>query len=365
MREHPIPQDITGYRFHLVGNMTLKQFAEILLGVVLAFIMYKSGLPGIFRWPLIILFAGTGALAAFVPFEERPLDHWITTYFKVLFKPTKFFWRRKPKIPDLFFFKPQDETSQINAEVDLSPARKNRIYQYLQSIHYPSQELDQFEIEEQQRVGALLSAYPQIQVQQTAVTTHATDSEKPNLKVRVRQMQKMSGQQEPVAQQTITQSQQINSPQAIAKSGFEKVASTNSQQEIEVAGANPQQEIEELHNQDQQINSTQREKTVLPPPPKIDEPFPLSTTQLNQIGGNVLSYSGDLINEALVEIKDENQRTITATNTNPLGQFLLSADLKAGTYTLQVNSPELEFEPIEITLDGNEVEPIEIRSKPQ
>ena len=34
MREHPIPQDITGYKFHIIGSMTLKQFLEIAIGVI-------------------------------------------------------------------------------------------------------------------------------------------------------------------------------------------------------------------------------------------------------------------------------------------------------------------------------------------
>jgi hypothetical protein len=38
MKEHPIPQDITNYRFHIVGSMTLKQFGECAAGVIIALI---------------------------------------------------------------------------------------------------------------------------------------------------------------------------------------------------------------------------------------------------------------------------------------------------------------------------------------
>ena len=90
MREHPIPQDISGYRFHIIGNMTLKQFIEMAGGCVVAVIIYATNLPTIIKWPLIGLSIGVGALIAFIPIAERPLDHWVITFFKVLYRPTNF-----------------------------------------------------------------------------------------------------------------------------------------------------------------------------------------------------------------------------------------------------------------------------------
>jgi hypothetical protein len=55
MIQHSIPQDITGYKFHLIGNMTLKQFGELAAGSIIAFIVYKSNLVDIVKWPLLFL----------------------------------------------------------------------------------------------------------------------------------------------------------------------------------------------------------------------------------------------------------------------------------------------------------------------
>src|SRR5262245_9272112 len=106
MREHPIPQDVVGYRFHIIGNMTIKQFAEIGAGCILAFIIYSTNLFAFLKWPLIGISIGVGALAAFVPFEERPLDHWLMTFFRVMYRPTLFYWRREPQIPEPFLYTP-------------------------------------------------------------------------------------------------------------------------------------------------------------------------------------------------------------------------------------------------------------------
>ena len=85
MQEHPIPQDITGYKFHIIGSMTLKQFGEVFLGVIIAGILFKTNLIAVIKWPLIMMSVGLGAAAAFLPIEERPLDHWIITFFRVLY----------------------------------------------------------------------------------------------------------------------------------------------------------------------------------------------------------------------------------------------------------------------------------------
>lgn len=346
MREHPIPQDITGYRFHLVGSMTLKQFAEILVGSIIALIFFKSGLPGIIRWPAIILFAGTGVLAAFVPFEERPLDHWITTFFQVMFKPTKFYWKREPKIPDAFTYVPQDRSDNVDSSLDLTPTRKTRIYQYLQSINQPFLEEDSFDIEEQKRISGLLNSFQTVQITTNPDVEINQQSSKPDLKVRVRKIQKMNNKnvQSPQNSSTVVYDKQTE--QTIAEEGYEK--QTASIQTEEVATATKQKKTSE--------------PVVLPLPPKIDAPFPLSGTQLNQVGGIVLSSSDELIEDALIEIKSSEGSTITATNSNSLGQFLISGHLKSGEYELHVSSPSQTFNPVKITLTGEKIEPLEIRA---
>jgi len=347
MREHPIPQDITGYRFHLVGSMTLKQFAEILVGSIIALIFFKSGLPGIIRWPAIILFAGTGVLAAFVPFEERPLDHWITTFFQVMFKPTKFYWKREPKIPDAFTYIPQDKTDSIETNLDLTPTRKNRIYQYLQSINQPIMEEDSFDIEEQKRVSGLLDSFQTVQITTEPSIENNQQNNKPELKVRVRKIQKMSMRNEVPAQNSTTTIFTSQPQQPIAEKGYEKNES-----------AYPSYEKIEPSTKQKKVSKP----VVLPPPPKIDAPFPLSGTQLNQVGGIILSNSGELIEDALIEIKSPEGKTVTATNSNSLGQFLISGHLKSGKYQLHVSSPSQTFNPIEINLSGEKMDPIEIKA---
>ena len=77
MQEHPVPQNVTGYEFHLIGQMTLKQFFTAGIGVLFAIITNATNLPGIFKFPLIFIFGVGGFGMAFVPYEGRSLDKWL------------------------------------------------------------------------------------------------------------------------------------------------------------------------------------------------------------------------------------------------------------------------------------------------
>lgn len=120
MEQHPIPQPVSSYEFQLIGSMTLKQFAKLTSCVLVAIVFYTLPLPAFLKWPLIIFFILLGLGLAFFPINERPLDTWIFSFFKAVFSPTQYVWRRTPlskqtkstavNIPSL----PKTTTSLIN-----------------------------------------------------------------------------------------------------------------------------------------------------------------------------------------------------------------------------------------------------------
>ncbi len=350
MQEHPIPQDITGYKFHLVGSMTLKQFAEVLVGVLVALALYKSGLPGIIRWPAMIFSAGLGAMAAFVPIEERPLDHWIVTFVKVLFKPTKFFWKREPVIPDTFTYEPEEQSSQPSYEVDLSPARKNKIYQYLQSINHPTNKIDNYDMAEQQRVNQLLSGFDQINVE----SSPTKDRSKPNLTVRVREMRDY--QIYPASQpNNQSQTEQFKDKAPVTSGVPSDSTSTSLNQTAK------KQDVEDPQGQISQ-NDLHKYKESNQPTTIVNTLPPPTNSLPNQISGILMSSQGNLIGDAVVEVQDKNNKTVTAVKSNSLGQFVVSRQLPNGEYSLAISASGFKFEPINTTLTGELVNSLEIKA---
>jgi hypothetical protein len=99
MEQHPIPQQISSYQFKLVGDMTLKQFFQVAGGVVVSLIFYSLPLHPIIKWPFILFFTLLGIALAFLPFRERPLEKWIIAFFRSIYSPTLFTWKKTEKEP--------------------------------------------------------------------------------------------------------------------------------------------------------------------------------------------------------------------------------------------------------------------------
>lgn len=94
MEQHPIPRNITGFEFKLIGFMTLKQFLYLVIFAPLGYIAYA-----LFPIPLLNVVLGfavgsIGLALAFVPINDRPLDVWIKNLWKRLNSPTQYFYRK-------------------------------------------------------------------------------------------------------------------------------------------------------------------------------------------------------------------------------------------------------------------------------
>ncbi|MEX0896288.1 MAG: hypothetical protein WDZ94_05170 [Patescibacteria group bacterium] len=212
MKEHPIPQDITGYRFHIVGNMTLKQFGELLLATIICFAIFSTNLPAAIMWPLIIFVAILGVVAAFVPIEERPLSHWLITFYGILYKPTQFFWQRLNNIPEAFLFKGNEEDIIQVKEVDLTPIRRQRIKEFISSSAMMMDDSDDFTYEERTSMQQVLTLFDT--TGQLHQPTGQIEPDRPDLKIRVRSIrQEPQPAPQPEAEQLVEAAQPAQTEQ--------------------------------------------------------------------------------------------------------------------------------------------------------
>ena len=163
MQEHFIPQDISNYRFHLIGELDLQQFLEILIGVGIAIIIYQFNWPGIIKWPLMIFFAGIGLIAAFIPIADQPLSHWIKVFLKNLFAPTKFYWRKENAIPAYFLYELQNEYAdalKTQETFNASPVKRHKAIDYFNTLGQESAlETDRLETFNQERMQSVLQDF--------------------------------------------------------------------------------------------------------------------------------------------------------------------------------------------------------------
>ena len=201
MQEHLIPQDITNYRFHLIGELDLIQFSEILFGIIGGFIIFQTNWPAFIKWPLIVIVVSVGLLAAFFPIGDRPLSHWLKIYFAGLFAPTKFYWRKQTVIPAFFDFQLSNKHQEFLDQVstfNAAPVKKRRALVYFDTLESnKAREVDELELFSPSKISQISQSLTQEtsvapQPPATPQVVHQKVSIKKNLKTeqteRVRQI---------------------------------------------------------------------------------------------------------------------------------------------------------------------------------
>jgi len=111
---------------------------------------------------------------------------------------------------------------------------------------------------------------------------------------------------------------------------------------------------------------TQKPSVTVEAKTSPDLPIPVAPDQPNIIVGMILDRQGKIIENAIIEIREvvgDERNVVRATISNRLGQFQIANPLGNGTYEIEVEKEDFEFDIIKITLTGEIVPPIEIRAK--
>lgn len=401
MIEHPVPQNITEYRFHLIGNMTVKQFLILLAGSGIAFLFYTTNLPALIKWPIMFAFFSIGAVAAFVPYEERTVDQWIVIFFKAIYRPTKYYWRRYPRMLDIFNYTPKTENVEPQPQ-DWVPNKQEQVQAYLSSLSNatpaPTDPLDV--LAQDKKINLLFSQIPaaaNIQPGQIQV-----DQLKPNLQVKAR----------PLSSPAPSDSS-ANPPNSASSTSSTAVAQSQSSPMASKSTALPKPTTKKVSTPDNPSTPVRRrgmvtilpsekkpttfnqqaqpEPTLASPPPAIKSPsgyvvadkfqssskgqqevkpaifdknlpFPSLPTEKNVVVGMVHNAAGQIVPGAIVEILDQQGGTVRAMKTNALGQFYISSPLPAGTYFIETESAKYSFPIYQLDLTDQVLEPVNIQA---
>lgn len=376
MQDHPIPQAVTSYEFHLIGNMTLKQFLEVAAGVVLAFFVYQTNLYSAIKWPIMIFLAGLGALIAFVPYEGRPLDQWFVALIRAIYKPTQFYWKKSGNIPEYFSFT-KSAKNLAPERIDLSPYRKQRTQEYISSLPADAQ-ADPLEVAEYQRIGQINSLFSTVQVTanpQPISQPPEPEFDKPDLTTRPHSLRTPEDLMIDSIPDSPTPVAPVSAPAPIPgiDSNTKTVADISIPENIATA-VESQTEQQPLATQadttsDQGINiftNVQQAGQALSDnsvaaTTSSTLPFPKRPTKPNILVGMVFTKLGGIVDNAIVEITDKDGLPVRAVKTNSIGQFAISTPLKDGEYYLKVDKEGVQFPTQKLVLNNQIIDPIEIR----
>jgi len=346
MEQHPIPQQISSYQFKLVGDMTLKQFFQVAGGVIVSLIFYSTPLHPIIKWPIILFSAGLGAAMAFLPFQERPLEKWIIAFFRSIYSPTLYTWKKTEK-PPIFY----TEEAVVPA-ITAIPASSNT-----QTTDKNTTNLEEAEKSFLSKIGGLwnVSATPANTPAQPTVAQpqQVNTPVVPNTSFAQPTVTQVSNPEPvktaPSVPTPLSVPQQV--PTVITKSAPKLII-----QESAPLNA-PQTEITNIEGQkieEKEITSSTVEFSVdaAPPSPPI---------AVNTIVGQVMDQDRKIVEGAILEIKDSAGRPVRALKSNKAGHFIIVTPLANGKYEVTIEKEGFKFEPVSFDAKGDMIPPIAIK----
>ncbi len=407
MDQHPIPQNVTGFQFKLIGAMTVKQFGYVAIGVIAAFITYSLPIKGAFglilKAILIPLFGASGVVIAFLPIDGRPVDVMAGNFLKALFSPNQYIYRKNSNKFSFSSIAPQ-KIVQAHGKTTTATTPKQ------QMINDKGLALQKILI-----TNAAKSNHNPQDVRETAFLNAISKSTQPTVTLTTSPLSKPAQAILPPLQNLTP----ITKPPVVQKEAVpevlqEKETSLKKQLEFakkeETAPHDPtelnqlhqktlelEKQVTEIHTQksklEQEILDLKSQLLVQKAPipsittsTKAPEPTPAKIVQAahvrsvpkelnkkmglfvsdtpNVVSGMVKDSRGNVLPNILVEIKDKENNPVRAFKTNSLGNFASATPLSSGNYAISLEDPKKlhTFDEIKITANGQIMLPIEIIS---
>src|SRR3989344_3818706 len=162
MEQHPVPRNISGFQFKLIGDMTVRQFAYLGAGVLMAYFTFRfAPYPPILRIPLAGIIGLSGFAFAFLPVQERPLDKWLMLFIKSITSPTQYLWHKEEIVPDILI-RPSYVHLTVSAATANGPHQdaKDKLKSYLSTL--PTQSHERINLHEKKYMEATLSLFQRV-----------------------------------------------------------------------------------------------------------------------------------------------------------------------------------------------------------
>lgn len=387
MDNHPIPQDITGFQFKLIGAMTVKQFLYLAVGTILAwFFFFVLPLPSLIRWPIALFAIGLGGSIAFIPIDGRPMDQMFTNLIKAIYAPTQYVYDKTEGtgVATLTIQTPQPAPIQPqiqNVAIAQPPQTQTPIAQSQIATSIPISTPQPISPQQQP-----IPNPPQPTINGASLGWQIDDDEKDKKKY-IDENNSLVKNEIKLESEVVELKKEIDEAKAEEKLSLGSTDSTQIHQKTDELSKMLEQTIaqkEELEKELAMLKSdlpnAQKEQTFTPstatPPPttqnvkQVPKGLEKSSGVIatpqdpNLITGIVKDPRGNPLQNILIEVKDTEDNPVRAFKTNALGQFASATSLSNGKYviTFEDTKGQHRFDTIEIDVNGGIIMPLEIFS---
>jgi len=275
-----------------------------------------------------------GIALAFMPLEDRPLGKWIVIFFRSVYSPTIFVWKKTDK--PVSYFQPEgviDETRISPEEAAPLTAAAPPADETAKEEQEALTKLEHKEISFLGRISQLFNVSSLMGSSQQTIDAPS------------------SRQVEIPEPQSITYPQAEQKDRVLEPETSTDVYREELKKEVEEATSTvvPTKEIKSDISGKQAVFSQ-------------DAAPPIPPTKENIVVGQVLGPEGNILEGAILEIKDGLGRPVRALKTNKLGHFMIVTPLLAGEYKMITEKEGYEFEPVHFMAENKIIPPIAIRA---
>lgn len=405
MEQHPVPRNISGFQFHLVGDMTLKQFGYLVAGGGMGFLIYKMlPFPSVINFSIGGIFGLLGFAFAFLPIQERPLDRWLLLFIKSIFSPTQYIWRKEGIAPDILTRPTVIHIRVISPhQIQTRKEADDKLKAYLSTL--PAKPNEIINAAEKKYIDRTLSLFGPLQPATNTVTTYSTQRFTPSSHPVVNNTGNINPNNQqnihsyptsitppqpkptitppltsqttaPTLQPTNTPFQTIAAPSIPEKQGL-KTDTMNNIAEITKEKQRLEAELQKLKEEFEKMKKPQMINPVLMKEKAEPTIKTFSASEVksqigmpvpqfpNIVSGVVKDPAKKQLPNIILTIKDKDGLPLRAIKTNKLGQFATATPLPNGAYLIEAEDPlkRFVFDIAAITLSGKIFLPIEITSK--
>ncbi len=336
MENHPIPQDVTGFKFRLIGSITLKQFLYLLGAGAIALVFYLLPITPFIKFPLMAISGLIGMAFAFVPIDGRPMDKMIFNFARTIPAENQFLYHKKGA--DMIFFSfvpPAHARPTQNQLLNQEASKKAQLFTQFSKTYFKP---DPEEKENLQNISQLFQEGP-VSAQGFTSRVYNADAV-------------------PVKPTNLAAPEEIKTIPEVA-----------------VAPHMPPVQNEAVKPAPLPQASQKTQQTVAPYPTSASMPAISTPEKTNASGaytpnvilGIVKDPRGKPLPHVVIEVIDANNIPVRAFRTNQNGNFASVTSLPNGTYTIHLEDSlkKQNFTDTQITLNGDILEPIEIVSVDQ
>jgi hypothetical protein len=385
MDNHPIPQDITGFEFKLIGNMTLKQFAYVAGGAIIGLAFYASPVFFLIKIVLVLVSIGTGVAFAFVPFEGRPMDLMVKNFIKAVLSPTQYAYQKlnnqnldENVLVSVSGIKKQSLSNtpqkQFKEFIDSLSGGKNKLNKkesvYFESLQPTSAPATPTPITPQPILPVAPQILPPTQVAEPAVVVEESNTElQKTAELLEKELQEAKAKE--VEENKTNPEEYLKAHQKVLELQNNLNDLTFQKQELESKLISLQKKMEmqgkDIYSpsvaQPELLRETKFVRSI-PQSMQKSAGMPIASEFPNVITGIIKDPRGNPLANILVEVKDPQGNAVRAFKTSALGQFASATPLANGEYSIEFEDPKEQnkFDTVAFKATGEVILPIEIIS---